>query len=132
MNRKLNRVFLLLRNARAKYRKNDTVRPAGTAVHAMVFAMAAIIIISISISGILPGRETTRKKMFVETGPLIGEKVTQYFHSPGNATWGRFPDQQAAGYLSALKIICAKRNATLALKSTDNQHKTPRKYICKT
>jgi len=78
MKRKLLRVYRLLKNSTIKYKQDDPVRLSGTAAFFMVFAMAPIIIIIISIIGILLGQETIHEKIFGEIHTLIGEKGTQY------------------------------------------------------
>ncbi|MGM0667998.1 MAG: YihY/virulence factor BrkB family protein [Bacteroidota bacterium] len=78
MKKKLLRVYLLLKKSTVKYKQDDPVRLAGTAAFFMIFAMAPIIIIIISIIGILLGQETIQEKIYVEINTLIGEKGTQY------------------------------------------------------
>jgi membrane protein len=78
MRKRLNGVFRLLNQATIKYKKDDPVRLSGTAAYFIVFAMAPIIVIIVSILGILMGKETIQEKIFVEINTLIGEKGTQY------------------------------------------------------
>lgn len=71
-------IWLLLKKATLKYKKDDPVRLAGTTAYFMVFAMAPIIIIIVSIAGILLGQENIQEKIYVEVNKLIGEEGTQY------------------------------------------------------
>ena len=71
-------VALLLKNAAGKYRRDDTVRLAGTTAYFTVFAMAPIIIIIISVTGILIGQHQIQEKVYTELNRLIGEQGTQY------------------------------------------------------
>lgn len=78
MKSKIKDVFSLLKKASVKYKKDDPVRLAGTAAYFMIFAMAPIIIIIVSLIGILLDEQTIQEKIFVEINNLIGENGTQY------------------------------------------------------
>lgn len=54
------------------------MRLAGTAAYFMIFAMAPIIIIIVSLIGMMLGQETIQEKIFVEINNLIGENGTQF------------------------------------------------------
>jgi len=81
MNKKLGKIFLLLKNSVKRYQRDDPVKLSGNTAYFTVFAMAPIIIIIISVIGILMGKENIQEKVFSELGGLIGEQGTEYVES---------------------------------------------------
>jgi len=72
-----NGLTLIKRSAR-KYKKDDPVRLAGTTAYFTVFALAPIIIIIVSVTGLLIGEEKIQEKVFTELSRLLGDQGTQY------------------------------------------------------
>lgn len=66
----------LLKKSAIKYRKDDPVRLASTTAYFSVFAMAPIVIIIMSATGLLMGQEEIQEKVFAELNSLIGEQGT--------------------------------------------------------
>ncbi len=78
MKKRLMEAFKLVKSAIKKYQKDDPVRLAGTTAYFTVFAMAPIIIIIISITGILLGETTIQHKVYNELQNLVGNQGTEY------------------------------------------------------
>lgn len=64
-----------------QFRTDDPVRLAGTTAYFAIFAMAPILIIIISLTGIIMGKEDISSRIYNELQSLIGSKGTDYIRS---------------------------------------------------
>ncbi|NBC82207.1 MAG: hypothetical protein GVY19_02385 [Bacteroidetes bacterium] len=78
MKERIQKIIQLLTLSATKFRKDDPLRLAGTTAYFTVFAMAPIIIIIVSLSGLLLGEEAIQQKVFEELNALIGIQGTDY------------------------------------------------------
>jgi len=78
MIRFLRNSWTLIRRSAKKYKEDDPVRLAGTTAYFTMFALAPIIIIIVSITGLFIGEETIQEKVFNELRRLLGEQGTQF------------------------------------------------------
>lgn len=68
----------LIKRSVVKYKKDDPVRLAGTTAYFTVFALAPIIIIIVSVTGLLLGEKKIQEKLFTELNRLLGSQGTRY------------------------------------------------------
>jgi len=78
MKKRIKQTFKLISNAAKRYKKDDPVRLAGTTAYFAIFAMAPIIIIIVSATGLLLGQEEIQEKIFFELNQLLGDQGTEY------------------------------------------------------
>ncbi|MCB2197219.1 MAG: YihY/virulence factor BrkB family protein [Bacteroidetes bacterium] len=78
MKKRFKQSVKLLSKAAKKFKKDDPVRLAGTTAYFAIFAMAPIIIIIVSATGLLLGQEEIQQKIFIEIDQLIGNQGTEY------------------------------------------------------
>jgi len=78
MKKRIQQTLKLVSNAAKRYKKDDPVRLAGTTAYFAIFAMAPIIIIIVSATGLLLGQEEIQEKIFFELNRLIGDQGTEY------------------------------------------------------
>lgn len=78
MKKRIKQTLKLLGNAAKRYKKDDPVMLAGTTAYFAIFAMAPIIIIIVSATGLLLGQEEIQEKIFTELNRLLGEQGTEY------------------------------------------------------
>ncbi len=64
-----------------QYRTDDPVRLAGTTAYFAIFAMAPIVIIIISLTGIIMGKQEISTRIYNELQSLIGSRGTDYIRS---------------------------------------------------
>ena len=81
MKQKFNNYFKIIKRAAAKYKKDDPIKLAGTTAYFTVFAVAPIVIIITSVTGLLLGQEEIQSKLFSELDTLIGADGTEYVKS---------------------------------------------------
>jgi membrane protein len=74
-------VLELLKRAARKYKKDNPLQLAGTTAFFAVFAMAPLIIIIISVTGILLGQEQIQTKLFDEINNVLGQQSTEYIQT---------------------------------------------------
>ncbi len=81
MKEKLNQVLGLMRRAAVRYRKDNPLQLAGTTAFFAIFAIAPLIIIIVSVTGILLGQVEIQAKLFAEIDQFFGEQGAQYIRS---------------------------------------------------
>lgn len=77
MKEKFKQMISLLKRAGRKYKKDNPVQLAGTTAYFAVFAMAPLIIILVSVTGILLGQEEIQAKLFEQIDNILGEQSKQ-------------------------------------------------------
>lgn len=78
MKKRFKKILLLLKKTFKKFSKDDPISLAGTTAYFAVFAMAPIIIIIVSATGMLMTDNTVQNKVYVELADLIGQQGTEY------------------------------------------------------
>ncbi len=78
MNKKVIKIWTLLKLAGQRYKKDNPVQLAGTTAFFAVFAMAPLIIIIVSLGGIWLGQEEIQTRLFEQINQILGEQGAQY------------------------------------------------------
>jgi membrane protein len=73
--------YRLISNSVKRYNVDDPLRLAGTTAFFTIFALAPVLIIILSVTGILLEEEAIRVKVFEELEKLIGQQGTSYIIS---------------------------------------------------
>ncbi len=72
MPKKIKTILSLISDAAKKYKKDDPVRLAGTTAYFTIFAIAPIILIIISVTGLVVNEQNMSQKIYTELNSLIG------------------------------------------------------------
>lgn len=78
MQKKVKNILHLVSDAAKKYKKDDPVRLAGTTAYFTIFAIAPIILIIISVTGLVVDEQNMSQKIYTELNRLIGEDGTAF------------------------------------------------------
>lgn len=75
---KVKQIWTLIKLAGNRYQKDNPVQLAGTTAFFAVFAMAPLIIIIVSLTGIWLGQEEIQTKLFEQINQFLGEQGAHY------------------------------------------------------